>query len=420
MHIISTILNLLLNRNNSHKATFIYQETSEIDRGFALYFQENLSDEFKKIEEQRKIIFKKVRFRLIASVCIFCIITTLLGAVVGSTASFSKVGNFLIANSTTFFDYIHFSNIAFYIIFITSALLYWTFIPSAFFNNNLKQILLPQIIDFIPECKLLEYAEVNRNSLLNSLLFPSLVGLLSRFDFFEKKYRRKYHLTTEDNIVGIYKNTNYHLAELEITKFYSEKYQIPIFHGYLTTIECKKKFNGNTVITYSSNLFFNFYYKIKYQLRGLKLTKLEDPEFNKIFRVYSTDQIEARYLLTPTFMDRLYRFASLYKKHNQYSSNIIVILFGWLFKFPITLIGNIFPSFSRKFQPIPLANRTSIVQCSFHNKKIIIAAPCMNNLFEFKILDQPIDSKAISTIFQEIKIVFDLIDELKLHQDIGL
>ena len=33
--------------------------------------------------------------------------------------------------------------------------------------------------------------------------------------------------------------------------------------------------------------------------------KLENPDFEKTFDVYSTDQIEARYLLSPSMMERL-------------------------------------------------------------------------------------------------------------------
>ena len=36
-----------------------------------------------------------------------------------------------------------------------------------------------------------------------------------------------------------------------------------------------------------------------------KLVKLENVEFEKKFAVYSTDQLEARYILTPLLMERL-------------------------------------------------------------------------------------------------------------------
>jgi hypothetical protein len=39
-----------------------------------------------------------------------------------------------------------------------------------------------------------------------------------------------------------------------------------------------------------------------------ELVKLEDPVFERAFKVYSTDQIEARYILTPSLMERILRF----------------------------------------------------------------------------------------------------------------
>jgi len=39
----------------------------------------------------------------------------------------------------------------------------------------------------------------------------------------------------------------------------------------------------------------------------MKRVGLVDPVFEKIFEAYGTDQVEARYLLTPTFMQRLVR-----------------------------------------------------------------------------------------------------------------
>ncbi|MDD3276584.1 MAG: DUF3137 domain-containing protein, partial [Kiritimatiellales bacterium] len=39
-----------------------------------------------------------------------------------------------------------------------------------------------------------------------------------------------------------------------------------------------------------------------------ELIKLEDPEFEKAFAVYSTDQVEARYILSPALMRRMLEF----------------------------------------------------------------------------------------------------------------
>jgi hypothetical protein len=38
---------------------------------------------------------------------------------------------------------------------------------------------------------------------------------------------------------------------------------------------------------------------------GLKRVGLEDPKFEKVFEVYGSDQVEARYLVHPVLMERL-------------------------------------------------------------------------------------------------------------------
>lgn len=38
------------------------------------------------------------------------------------------------------------------------------------------------------------------------------------------------------------------------------------------------------------------------------VVRLEDPEFEKIFVVYSSDEVEARYILSTSFMERLVEF----------------------------------------------------------------------------------------------------------------
>jgi len=50
-----------------------------------------------------------------------------------------------------------------------------------------------------------------------------------------------------------------------------------------------------------------------------KLVKLENPEFEKIFKVYSTDQIESRYILTPTMMESIVNIHKKYKKRVYFS-----------------------------------------------------------------------------------------------------
>ena len=54
--------------------------------------------------------------------------------------------------------------------------------------------------------------------------------------------------------------------------------------------------------------------------------KLEDPEFEKKFVVYASDQIEARYILTPALMERLREFAEK-TKHEVHISFVLSCVF---------------------------------------------------------------------------------------------
>ena len=46
---------------------------------------------------------------------------------------------------------------------------------------------------------------------------------------------------------------------------------------------------------------------------GGERIRLEDPEFQKMFEVYCDDQVTARYVLTPAFMERLKKLNERYK-----------------------------------------------------------------------------------------------------------
>ena len=62
-----------------------------------------------------------------------------------------------------------------------------------------------------------------------------------------------------------------------------------------------KTFKGTTIIKRDRGKVANFF---RSKMSGLESVKLEDPKFEKLFDVYGNDQIEARYLLTPSFMER--------------------------------------------------------------------------------------------------------------------
>ncbi len=82
-----------------------------------------------------------------------------------------------------------------------------------------------------------------------------------------------------------------------------------VFRGQLVRIAFPRNFDSTTVIMRDAGVF-NWMNKPG---KELKRVGLVDPHFEKIFEVFGTDQVEARYLLTPSFMERLLALEAMFK-----------------------------------------------------------------------------------------------------------
>lgn len=79
-----------------------------------------------------------------------------------------------------------------------------------------------------------------------------------------------------------------------------------IFNGIFFHAEFNKHIESETFIEpdTSERLLGKFGQKLQFSSKG-KLVKLENQQFEKLFAVYSTNQTEARYILTPTMMEAM-------------------------------------------------------------------------------------------------------------------
>jgi len=83
-----------------------------------------------------------------------------------------------------------------------------------------------------------------------------------------------------------------------------------IFKGVFFAADFNKDFNTRTVVVPDSaesvfgSYIGNFLQKMNFSRSG-QLIKLESPDFERAFAVYGDDQVEARYLLTPSLMERI-------------------------------------------------------------------------------------------------------------------
>ena len=100
------------------------------------------------------------------------------------------------------------------------------------------------------------------------------------------------------------------------------------------------------------------------------LIKLEDPEFERLFVVYGTDQIEARYILSTSLMKRIVDFK---KKTGK------------------------------------------TIHLSFINNEIYVAVSYNKNLFEPKIFKTLLDFNVIREYYSDLQLALGIIEELNLN-----
>jgi hypothetical protein len=102
------------------------------------------------------------------------------------------------------------------------------------------------------------------------------------------------------------------------------------FNGLFFSADFNKRFKGRTlVLPDRAERFLGEAGKFAQTVipRDEKLVKLENPEFERLFAVYGSDPIEARYILSPSLMERLVRLRSRIKHRAlvSFSDNRVIL-----------------------------------------------------------------------------------------------
>ena len=114
----------------------------------------------------------------------------------------------------------------------------------------------------------------------------------------------------DDYIEGVLDNFEFKMSELHTA--YESKH--PIFDGLFFVFKYQKNINSKTCIypDRAQRLIGKLLAQKIQSFLGSRdnenLVKLENPEFEKLFKVFSTDQIEARTILTPVMMEKIIKF----------------------------------------------------------------------------------------------------------------
>lgn len=104
----------------------------------------------------------------------------------------------------------------------------------------------------------------------------------------------------EDEIYGTYRAMALNIVELKLT-YGSGKQRRVEFDGLLTTVELPRHLAATTAVIADNGALGNLEDRFG---EGREHVRVEDPAFERAYEVYGTDQVAARALLTPAFMER--------------------------------------------------------------------------------------------------------------------
>ena len=166
---------------------------------------------------------------------------------------------------------------------------------AVFDANSFKERIVSKMVHFInPSVKYIPMAHLALEDVFESGLFQE----------------RNYTLNGSDQVSGRHNGVPFISCDLSLyfKKNWSEEKESPdcAFFGQFFVARFNKNFSTPVYIIPKKNKYDTLSYLVND--KG-ETVKLEDPEFMNMYSVYAKDQVEARYILTPTMMERLKELA---------------------------------------------------------------------------------------------------------------
>ena len=228
-------------------------------------------------------------------------------------------------------------------------------IPLYLYNKITKMNILSNIANFFGE---FEYAHNQSNTMLiKNMTLSEKSDKIEIDDAFTGKYL--------DVPVEIIEYKKFNLREIRSQGMVREEY-VKNGMALLFVAQMNKNFKGKTIVTKDRGILNKI---TKY--KNLQRVSLEDVLFEKKYEIYSDDQIEARYILTTSMMERMIKLSEIFSK----------------------------------------------IEYNFFDNKVYININTKKNLFEcnsfFRTL---INYKRIKKSFDELYLIFSIIKIIKLNE----
>ncbi len=262
-----------------------------------------------------------------------------------------------------------------------------------------------------------------KNLVKEKCLIPLLqiFGDIHKSDKFpDKEYLKKSDLfyslkdlTYDDNFEGTHNGVKFHITEVDMETYRGVVISFSSNKKIASPVTITKKNTSTSVATQKRSSFLFLIYIIILAIAPIMISRgnnmmqlhlfmlpvyifsvilmvknimknkkeivnLEKTSFNKTYDVQTNDQVEARYLLTPAFMERL--------------------------------------------ENLKTAFNSNQIECAFYDDKVIFAIKTKKDLFELvENIQTPLqDSKRITQFMEEIATTYEMIDYFKLDQKTGL
>lgn len=227
-----------------------------------------------------------------------------------------------------------------------------------------KETLMPEMIKNLGEgLRYIPKGGVHRSKFVASKIFKSSI------DVYE----------AEDLVVGFVGQTEIEFSELNVQYITRDnkggETKHTVFKGIFFIADFHKDFKGETfVLRDQAQRIFGSIGTFFQRINGIRpeLVLMENPIFEKQFVVYSTDQIESRYIITPRLMESMVEM-------------------------------------NRKFNGI---------QFSFVQSKMYVAVPISENLFEPRLFKSFNDTRYIEGYFNVLSQCIRIVDALHLNERI--
>lgn len=194
-----------------------------------------------------------------------------------------------------------------------------------------------------------------------------------RSELFKHRIDR-YH--AEDQVHGTLGATQMGFSEVHAeykTRSDNKDHWHTIFKGLFFVADFNKHFHGRTVVLpdTAERLFGGLGKKLQsWNMSRDQLVKLEDPEFEREFVVYASDQIEVRYILSTSLMERILQFK---RKTGQR------------------------------------------IYLSFVGSYLFVAIPCKKNLFEPKLFTSLLRFQPIAEYVSDLLLGVGIVEDLNLN-----